>query len=88
MQEFFQEAVQENKKLIFPVEKSNKSRVIGKLRYWWCWTAAAAMLLFVAAPALVFLWLISSLTCLFPIALSGGESWLTACGAEVKVTGL
>ena len=88
MQEFFQEAVQENKKLIFPVEKSNKSRVIGKLRYWWCWTAAAAMLLFVAAPALVFLWLINRRTWLYPIALWGAETWLKACGAEVKVTGL
>jgi len=82
------EAIRENKKLTFPLQKSNKSRGIGKLRYWWCWLAAALMLLFVAAPALIFLWIINRRTWLYPLALWGAKTWLNACGAKVKVMGL
>lgn len=82
------EAIRENKKLTFPLQKSNKSRVIGKLRYWWCWLAAALMLLFIATPALLFLWIINRRTWLYPLALWGAKTWLKACGAKVKVTGL
>ena len=45
----FDLAVRENRKLTFPVQKSNKSRLYGKLRYWWCWFAAGALLLVVGA---------------------------------------
>ena len=82
------EAIRENKKLTFPLQKSNKSRVIGKLRYWWCWFVASALLLFVATPALIFLWIINRRTWLYPLALWGARNWLKACGAKVKVTGL
>ncbi len=84
----FEIAVRENKKLLFPVQESSKSRLGGKLRYWWCWVAAAAMLLFVGAPALLFLWLINRRLWLYPLALWGAKTWLRACGASVKVTGL
>jgi 1-acyl-sn-glycerol-3-phosphate acyltransferases len=88
MQDFSLEAIRENKKLTFPVEKSNKSRAIGKLRYWWCWLAASAMLLFIATPALIFLWLINRRAWFYPIALWGAETWLKACRAKVEVRGL
>jgi 1-acyl-sn-glycerol-3-phosphate acyltransferase len=76
-----------NEKLTFPVSESNKSRFAGKMRYWWCWFAAAAMLLFVALPVLIFLWLINRRTWLYPVALWGAEMWLRACGAKVVVRG-
>ena len=81
-------AIRENKKLVFPFEQSNKSRFLGKLRYWWCWLAASALLLFVATPALVFLWVINRRAWLYPVALWGAETWLRACGAKIKVTGV
>lgn len=80
--------IRENRTLTFPVRKSNKSRFVGKLRYWWCWVAASAMLLFVATPALLFLWLIDRRLWLYPLALWGAKTWLKACGAKVKVTGI
>ncbi|MGC2237595.1 MAG: lysophospholipid acyltransferase family protein [Pyrinomonadaceae bacterium] len=88
MQNLSLEAIRENKKLIFPVKKSNKSRFIGKLRYWWCWFAAAMLLLIVGAPSLIFLWAINRKLWLYPIANWGAEMWLKACGARVEVKGL
>ena len=81
------EAIQENKKLVFPTVQSNKSPFAAKLRYWWCWLAAGSMLLFIAAPALVLLWIINRRTWLYPLALWGAKTWLAACGAKVNVTG-
>ncbi|MEO8649293.1 MAG: lysophospholipid acyltransferase family protein [Acidobacteriota bacterium] len=78
----------ENTKLVFPVEQSNKSRLAGKLRYWWYWIAASSMLLFVALPALLFLWIIGRRLWLYPIALWGAKTWLGQCGASIRVTGL
>src|SRR6476619_904164 len=86
-QEFSNEAVRDNKKLVFPVEQSSKSRLAGKIRYWWCWFVAAVLLLFVAMPALIFLWIIDRRPWLYPLALWGAKTWLSACGAKVKVTG-
>lgn len=80
-------ALKDNKLLRFPVQQSNKSRLAGKLRYWWCWLAAALMLLFVATPALIVLWMIDKRTALYPLALWGAKTWLRACGARIKVTG-
>lgn len=77
----------ENKLLRFPIQESNKSRVVGKIRYWWCWFVASALLLFVAAPALIFLWIINRRIWLYPLALWGAKTWLAACGAKIKVTG-
>jgi len=84
----FDVAVTANKKLTFAVEKSNKSRFTGKLRYWWCWFAAAMLLLVVGAPSVVFLWIINRRIWLYPLALWGAQTWLQACGARVRVTGL
>ncbi len=84
----FEIAVRENKKLSFPVRKSNKSRVLGKLRYWWSWFVAGALLLVVATPALIFLWIINRRMWLYPLAQWGAKTWLWACGAKVEVKGL
>ncbi len=77
----------ENKKLAFPVKKSNKSRLSGKIRYWWSWLVAGSLLLFIAAPALIILWLINRRMWLYPLAQWGAKTWLRACGAKVRVTG-
>lgn len=79
--------VQENTKLTFPVKESNKSRLSGKLRYWWSWFVAGTLLLLVATPALVVLWLIGRRMWLYPLASWGAKTWLRACGATVRVTG-
>lgn len=86
MADLIQDAIEQNQKLTFPVKKSNKSRLNGKLRYWWSWFVAGALLL-VATPALIFLWIINRRMWLFPLAQWGAKTWLRACGASVKVTG-
>lgn len=74
--------------MTFPVKESNKSRVFGKLYYWWCWFAAAILLLVVGTPSIAFMWIINRKTWLYPFALWGARTWLKACGAKVKVSGL
>jgi 1-acyl-sn-glycerol-3-phosphate acyltransferase len=81
------EAIFDNKLLRFPVHESSKSRLVGKLRYWWCWFVAAVLLLFIAAPSLIVLWIINRRIWLYPLALWGAKTWLAACGARIKVTG-
>jgi 1-acyl-sn-glycerol-3-phosphate acyltransferase len=80
--------IRENKKIVFPLEQNNKSRLAGKLWYWWCWLAAGSMLLVVGLPGVVFLWIINRRLWLYPLALWGAKTWLQACGTKVKVTGL
>jgi len=81
-------ATRENKKLTFPFQQSNKSRLLGKICYWWCWAAAATLLLFVGLPTVLILWITNRRIWLYPIALWGAKTWLQACGARVRVTGL
>lgn len=50
--------------------------------------AAAGLLLFVGAPAILFLWIINRRLWLYPLALWGAKTWLKACGARVEVKGL
>ncbi len=76
-----------NELLTFPVRKSNKSRFLGKIRYWWCWFAAGALLLVLGVPCLTFLWIINRKTWIYPIAFWGAKAWLWACGARIRVTG-
>lgn len=72
---------------MFPVKDSHKQKFVGKLRYWWCWLSAALLLLFIAAPAVLFLWIINKRLWLYPICLWGARTWLDACGAKVVVKG-
>ncbi len=85
--EDFRRSLVENKKLVFPFTESSKSRVTGKLRYWWSWFVAGSLLLVVAVPMLIVLGIINKKMWLHPIARWGAKMWLKACGAEVKVTG-
>lgn len=76
-----------NELLRFPVPESNKSRFVGKLRYWWCWFVAGSLLLIIGTPSLPFLWLIDRRIWLYPLAQWGAKTWLRACGARVTVIG-
>ena len=78
----------DNTLLRFPVHESSKSRLAGKIRYWWSWLSVATLLLLVGLPSVLFLWLINRRRWLYPVGLWGAETWLSACGAKVKVTGL
>jgi len=78
----------ENKLIEFPLPESHRSRILGKLRYWWCWFVAGSMLLVIGIPTLLFLWLINRRIWFYPFALFGARTWLKACGAKVRVTGI
>lgn len=80
-------ALTENKKLTFLVHESNKSRLSGKLRYWWCWLVAGTLLLVIGIPSLIFLGIINKKMWLYPIARWGAMRWLNAAGAKIKVSG-
>lgn len=77
----------ENKLLKFPVKQSNKSRLAGKLRYWWGWLVAGTLVLFIATPALLFFGLLGRRSWLHPLAKWGASTWMKACGATIEVTG-
>jgi 1-acyl-sn-glycerol-3-phosphate acyltransferase len=81
------QSVNENERLTFVVQQSNKSRLAGKIHYWWCWFAAAMLLLFAGAPAVIFLYIINRRLWLYPLALWGAKTWLRLCGAKVRVNG-
>ena len=87
LEALYPEAILENKKIIFPTRKSSKFSLTGKLRYWWGWAAAAALLLVLGTPSLIFLWLIRRKLWLYPIGIFGARMWLKACGARVRVSG-
>jgi 1-acyl-sn-glycerol-3-phosphate acyltransferase len=78
----------DNKTLTFPIERSQGSHFAAKLRYWWCWAVAGAMLIVIGVPAMFFFWLLRRKTWLYPLARFGARMWLKACGATVKVRGL
>src|SRR5690606_40703120 len=68
--------IRSNKTLVFPVPENTKSRLAGKIRYCWCWVSASLLLLFVALPALLFLFVINKRLWLYPLALWGARTWL------------
>ena len=84
----FEQAVNENRKLPFPVPQSSKSRLAAKIRYWWAWVVAGVLLLLIGAPALIFLKIINRRLWLYPLALFGAKAWLKGCGAKIRVEGL
>jgi len=71
----------------FRVTAPPGSPFAAKLRYWWSWFVASSLLLFVATPALLFLWLINRRLWLYPLGAWGARVWLRACGASVTVRG-
>lgn len=87
MQNLSLELVRENKTLTFPVKESNKSKFIGKLRYWWSLSFAAFLLLFICFPSMLILQLINQRMWLYPLCLWGAKFWMRSSGVEVKVSG-
>jgi len=81
-------AVRENRKLTFPVKESNKSRLSGKIRYWWSWFVAGSLLLLIATPVMIFLYIINRRIWLYPFTAWGARTWLRSCGAKVNVRGI
>jgi 1-acyl-sn-glycerol-3-phosphate acyltransferase len=81
------EVIEQNKKLTFPVNESNKSRFIGKLRYWWSLAFAGVLLLFGALPAMIVLQIVNRRMALYPLCVWGAKTWIRGSGVEVKVSG-
>lgn len=87
MQNCSSEEIRENRKLKFPVRKSNKSRLIGKLHYYWCWLVVGVLIVVIAAPLLIFFRLIGRPEGFYPWASWGARLWLRLCGMRVRVEG-
>ncbi len=73
--------------MTFPVKESNKSKIIGKLRYWWSLSFAGFLLLFIALPAMIILQLINRRMGFYPLCLWGAKLWIRGSGIDVKVSG-
>lgn len=73
--------------MTFPVKESNKSKFIGKLRYWWSLSFAGILLLFICFPSMLFLQIINRRTWLYPLCLWGSKFWMKSSGITVKVSG-
>jgi len=80
-------AVKNNRKLVFPVKESNKSRFKGKLRYWWSWAVVTTIILFVATPLMIFYRFRKKRDGFFTWCDWGSRIWLRACGVKVNVKG-
>lgn len=72
---------------MFPVKDSNKSSIIGKLRYWWSLAFAGFLLLFVALPAMTVLQIINQRIKLYGLCVWGSKTWIRGSGIKVKVSG-
>jgi 1-acyl-sn-glycerol-3-phosphate acyltransferase len=83
----FIEAIEKNEKLTFPVQESNKSRLIGKLLYRWSLALAGILLLFGALPLMIVLRIINQQMWLYPFCVWGSKFWIRGSGIEVKVSG-
>lgn len=73
---------------MFPAKQSNKSRLFGKLRYWWSWLVVGTIVLFIAAPLLVYYRFKKKRDAFFSWCDWGARVWLKASGVKVKVFGL
>lgn len=87
MQNLSLEAIRDNQKLTFPVKDSNKSSILGKMRYWWSLGLAGFLLLFVALPAMTVLQIFNRRIKLYPLCVWGSKLWVRGSGAQVKVSG-
>jgi 1-acyl-sn-glycerol-3-phosphate acyltransferase len=85
----FGELIEQNKKIVFPEKNSStQSPFVGKLRYYYGWLVAAALVLFVATPLLVYYRFRHDRENFYKWCDWGARAWLRACGARVKVRGL
>lgn len=84
----FAELVERNEKIVFTEKDiSTKSKIFGKLHYWWCWIFPTVMFLFVAPPVMLVASLVGRRYWLYPLCHWGAKNWLRWCGAKVNVTG-
>jgi len=79
--------ISKNRKIIFPLEQSNKSRLVGKIRYWWSWAVVSTIILFVATPLLLFYRFRKNRDGFFHWCDWGVRIWLRTCGVSVNVKG-
>lgn len=84
----FSLAIKDNKKLVFPTKESNKSRLVGKLRYWWSWLVVSVIILFIATPIMIFYRFRKKRDGFFEWCDWGAKIWLKNCGVDVNVHGL
>ncbi|HSP61744.1 MAG TPA: lysophospholipid acyltransferase family protein [Pyrinomonadaceae bacterium] len=63
------------------------ARIIGRLRFWWSWFVAGALLLVLAPPVLLVARLANRRDWVYPWALFGARNWLRLSGVKVNVTG-
>src|SRR5205807_1435983 len=63
-------------------------RIIGRLRFWWSWFVAGALLLIIAPPILLVARLANKPDWVYPWADWGGRTWLRLSGVKVEVKGI
>src|SRR6267154_2668161 len=63
-------------------------RILGKLRFWWSWFVAGALLLILAPPILLVARLANKPDWVYPWADFGARTWLRLSGVKVDVKGL
>jgi 1-acyl-sn-glycerol-3-phosphate acyltransferase len=89
--QFLAEPLAENKKIVFPADKSNTSqppKLFGKLWYFWSLFLAAFMVGVIASPIMLFLGLIKRREWFYPVCHWGAQTWLRLSGVKVKTRGL
>ena len=77
-------AVKNNEKLEFPFRDSNKTSLIGKLRYWWSLLVAGFLLLFGALPMMIIFRVINRQIWLYPFCMWGAKTWISRFRRESK----
>ncbi len=83
----FSLAVKDNKKIEFSTEESNKSRLVGKIRYWWSWLVVGTLIIFIATPLMIFYRFRKKRDGFFDWCDWGARLWLRSCGVKVCVKG-
>src|SRR5258708_32384751 len=63
-------------------------RILGKLRFWWSWFGAGALLLILAPPILLLARLANKPDWVYPWADFGARAWLWVSGVKVNGKGL
>ena len=64
-----------------------RSRLFGRLHYWWSLFVAGALLTIFGPPVLLVAWLSGKRELVYPWALFGARNWLRLSGAKVRVAG-
>jgi 1-acyl-sn-glycerol-3-phosphate acyltransferase len=84
----FAELIELNQKIVFSEKDiSTKSKVAGKLRYWWSWIFPTVMFLLVAPPVMLVASIVGRKHWLYPLCHWGAVNWIKWCGVKMKVSG-